>query len=54
MSSESGIVTTTMLSMKDQRNIQNFRFQFCIFPIRTEHKKNVLCKRKSPLWIADK
>ena len=47
MSGESGVVTTAVLCVKDQCDIQYLGFQFCIFSIRTEHQKNIFCKRKS-------
>ena len=54
MRSKCRVVTTAMLCMKNECNIQNLRFQFSVFAIRTEHQKDVFREGKSPLRITDK
>ena len=53
MRSECGVVTTAVLCVKDQGDVEDLGFQFCVFSIRTKHQKDVFCKGKSLLRIAD-
>ena len=39
--------------MKNQCDVENFGFQFCVFAVRTEHQKDVFCEGKVLLWVAD-
>ena len=54
MSSKGGVITTAMLSMENQCNIQNLSLQLCILAIRTQHQQNILSQGETSLRIADK
>jgi hypothetical protein len=41
---ECRVVTTAVLCMKDQCDVENLCFQFCVFAVRTEHQKDVFCE----------
>ena len=48
------VITTAVLCMENQCNIENFCLQFCILTAWSEHQQHILCERESLLRIADK
>ena len=40
------IVSAAVIHMEHKRHIQDLCFKFCIFPVLTQHHKNVLCGGK--------